>query len=191
MVGIVSLATIGCGEVASLSIDSGSGDSGSGSAEPRSFSVAYASTILIRQSTSTDVPRGGLVINTGPDGLRVDQMTVLSASDDHPQAVFALNILTPGTVSAARAEAHGFVSAAASGVITPLLKTAETWNHMASPTIDVSLTNLPSNDVDIKATATLRIGNQIVDLDYVFQVRGMPPAGTTVVSGNRVDSRLE
>jgi hypothetical protein len=152
-------------------------------AGPVGLDVAYVSDFEVHAFSEVTAPSIGLIINTGTQSLDLTRISVLSVTDDHPQAVVeffldnAVSTLDPG-------QAGGDLTAdpqallAGSGLVPEPVVAGD-------PTLTLHLFNLPPLDTVIHATVVLGVDNQVVTLPFTIRRLAAPPASVNLLAVNR------
>lgn len=156
---------------------------------PPTFAIAYLSNVQFQTGGSFNRASTVLVINVGPNPLKLIDLAIVSVSDDDPDSVFSLTFNTVGTISdvATTGEVYGQVTTDIADLITPLFKAGESRIGLTRPSLDLSLTGAFPVPRVVNATAVLQIGDHIAQLGFVFDVQSA--AGQILKAANRVDSK--
>ncbi len=156
-------------------------------AVPLALDVAYVSDYEVHSLAGFSVASSGLLINTGSQDLDLTQVTVLSVSDDHPQAQVqftldnAVTTVPPGQASGDLADNAPALLINSGLVPEPIAD--------GSTNLGLVVSDLPAGEVTVHATVTLGIDTQTVTLPFTIHKTDALPAGVAGVAANRVGSR--
>lgn len=153
------------------------------------FDIAYTNRWTITNTTGVGASWIGLIINESTSGQTMDlnQLQVVSFTDDHPTINFSFMILNPATYVLPAQQAGGMMSSGAQSYVDPFV--SEPRFDTQRPTFDFSLNMIPQPiNVTVNASAVVRHGNQQATLGFVFVIQSSGSAGATINSATRVSS---